>query len=117
MSHVTQLSRSLKGIVWSADLESAAQFMTEENIGALGVYSSDGHDLLGVITDRDITLAVSKGLDPTSTSVGQMMSGTPLGSVDPITSEEAWDLMDSGRVRYLIVRDNGSDLIVSIGGV
>ena len=114
MSHATLLSKSLKGIVWSADLVSAARAMKDENIGALGVYSSDGHDLLGVITERDISHAVAQGLDLSRTRVGRVMTDTLLTAEGPITLEEASNLMHAGHVRHLIIRQDGSDRIVSI---
>ena len=114
MSHMTLVSKSLKGIVWSADLISAARVMKDENIGALGVYSSDGHDLLGVITERDMTHAVADGLDLSTTRVGRVMTDAPLSVEGPVTREEASKLMRAGHVRHLILKEDGSDRIVSI---
>ena len=114
MSHVTLVSRSLKGIVWSADLISAARVMRDEDTAALGVYSSDGHDLLGVITERDITLALADGLDLARTRVVRVMTGTPLRAESPITPDQASALMQAGSVRHLIVEEDGSDRIVSV---
>ena len=54
MSSQALASKSLIGIVRSASLADAARLMVHKNIGALGVYSVDQHELLGVITERDI---------------------------------------------------------------
>lgn len=114
MDHVTLLSRTLKGIVWSADLISAARLMRDEDLGVLGVYSSDGHDLLGVITERDITRSLADGLDLARTRVGRAMTGTPLRAGGPVTAEEATSLMHAGHVRHLIVTQHGSDRLVTL---
>ncbi len=107
-------SKSLIGIVWSADIVDAAQVMVEKNIGALGVYSSDEHDLMGVITERDITGAVAQGLDPARTRVTEAMSTSPLVAEGPISRSDAAELMRKGHVRHLIIKQDGSDQIVSI---
>lgn len=108
------VSKSLIGIVWSASLADAARLMVDKNISALGVYSSDGHDLLGVITERDVTRAVSEGLDPAQTRVSDAMSDSPLAVDGPVRHEEAAELMRKGYVRHLIIKQDESDRIVPI---
>ena len=110
-------SKSLIGIVGSARLADAARLMVHKNIGALGVYSLDQHDLVGVITERDITRAVAHGLEPTHTHVTEVMSASPLVAEGRITPSEAEQLMQRGHVRHLIIKQNGSDRIVSIRDV
>lgn len=107
-------TQSLVGIVWSANVANAARLMVKKNIGALGVYSSDGHDLLGVITERDVTRAVAEGLDPEETRVTEVMTDSPLIADGPITRIEAAELMHKGHVRHIIVQQDGSDRVVSI---
>ena len=107
-------SRSLIGIVRSASLADAARLMVDKNIGALGVYSFDEHDLLGVVTERDVTRAVAQGLDPVLTLVTQAMTGSPLVVEGPVTHAEAAELMRRGHVRHLIIKQDGSDRIISI---
>lgn len=103
----------LIGITGKADVRSAAELMTAKNISALGVYTIDGHDLKGIVTERNITRAVAGGLDPTVTKVEDIMSPTP-AVAGPLSHDEAVMLMSSGHVRHLIVRDNGEDRIISI---
>lgn len=107
-------ARSLIGIVRYADLAEAAKLMTERNIGALGVYSADQHDLVGILTERDITRAVAQGLDPTSTKVEEMMSSDLIEAAGPVSKSEATKLMHDGHVRHLIIRQGGADRLVSI---
>lgn len=107
-------SKSLIGIVRSAGLADAAHLMVQKEIGALGVYSLDQHELLGVITERDITRAVAGGLNPADTCVSEAMSASPLVAEGVITRAEAAELMRKGHVRHLIIKQDGSDRIVSI---
>lgn len=117
MSRLALESKSLIGILWSASLGDAARLMVIKNIGALGVYSSDEHDLLGVITERDITQAVADDFDPARTRVADAMSDSPLVADGPVTASEAAQLMGEGHVRHLIIKQDGSDRIVSIRDV
>ena len=114
MSSQALASKSLIGIIRKASLADAARIMVHKNIGALGVYSVDQHELLGVITERDITRAVARGLDPTHTPVSEAMSHSPLLAEGAITRAEAAEVMRKGHVRNLIIKRDGSDRIVSI---
>ena len=87
--------------------------MAARNIGALGVYTEDGHDLLGIVTERNITRSVAGGMNPGTTIVEDIMSLTP-AVAGPISREEATRLMTTGHVRHLILRDDGADKIISI---
>jgi CBS domain-containing protein len=103
----------LIGISHKADVRSAAALMTARNISALGVYTVDGHDLLGIVTERNITRSVAGGMNPSSTPVEDIMSLTP-AVAGPISHDEAVALMRSGHVRHLILREDGADKIISI---
>ena len=89
----------------------AAAAMTDQNFGALPVCNSEGR-LQGVITDRDIvTKVIAAGLDPATTTVGQVT-----GSVEVVTigaddsAEEAVATMKKYSVRRLPVID-GTELV------
>ena len=89
----------------------AASRMASEDFGALPVCSSEGR-LQGVITDRDIVVKViAAGLDPTSTTVGEI-AGTgevvTIGADD--SAEEAIRTMKDHSVRRLPVVD-GTELV------
>jgi len=107
-------TRSLVGIVWRADVASAAALMQSKNISALGVYSTDGHQLMGILTERDITRVVAERSDPAGVRVGDAMSYSPVTVEGSVTAPEAAEMMKHGHVRHVIVRDAGSDRIVSI---
>ena len=90
----------------SASVVEAARLMREEHIGSLPII--DNEQLVGMITDRDITTrVVAEAADPKLTSVGDVSSGDPI-SIEPEKDlEEALLLMARHQVRRLPVVDNG----------
>jgi CBS domain-containing protein len=88
----------------------AAAAMTEEDFGALPVCSNG--KLQGVLTDRDIvTKVIAAGLDPATTTVGQVTGNVEvvtIGADDSI--EEAVRTMKKYAVRRLPVID-GTELV------
>ncbi|NJP49865.1 CBS domain-containing protein [Streptomyces sp. SBST2-5] len=98
-----------------ASLVEAAQLMRSQNIGDVVV--ADGQQVVGVLTDRDITVrAVADGADPMSVSVGSVCSREPLtlGPDDPVSTAVA--LMREKAVRRIPVVENGLPVgMVSLG--
>jgi CBS domain-containing protein len=100
-------------------VQEAASRMATQDIGAIPVCDGEGH-LLGMITDRDIAVrVVAAGLDPTSTTVGDVTQSTEvvtIGADDPV--EEALRTMKEHKVRRLPVIDGHTVVgIVSQGDV
>jgi CBS domain-containing protein len=100
------MTENPRSIGASATVVEAARLMREEHIGSLPI--TDDEQLVGMITDRDITLrVVAEAADPTSTSVGDVYS-RDLISVEPDHDlEEALQLMARHQVRRLPVVENG----------
>jgi CBS domain-containing protein len=93
----------------------AALLMREQNIG--DVLVTDGQQLLGVITDRDIVIrCVAAGLDP-SMSTLQGMCSQDVVSVGPQDKvDDVVDLMRRRAIRRVPVLDGGTPIgIVSLG--
>jgi CBS domain-containing protein len=90
----------------SASVVEAARLMREEHIGSLPI--TDDEELVGMITDRDITTrVVAEAADPKRTSVGDVCS-RDLISVEPDNDlDEALELMARHQVRRLPVVENG----------
>jgi CBS domain-containing protein len=107
-------TKSLVGIVWRADVASAAALMLSKNISALGVYSTDGHRLMGILTEHDVTRVVAENSDPATVRVADAMSRSPVTVEGSVTAPEAAKIMRRDHIRHLIVRVAGSDRIVSI---
>ena len=89
----------------SASVVEAARLMREQHIGSLPV--TEGEQLVGMITDRDITTrVVAESAVPETTSVGDVYS-RDLISVGPTNDlEEALQLMARHQVRRLPVVEN-----------
>jgi CBS domain-containing protein len=90
----------------SASVIEAARLMREEHIGSLPI--TDDEQLVGMITDRDITTrVVAEAADLELTSVGDVYSRDPI-SVEPDKDlEEALQLMARHQVRRLPVVEQG----------
>lgn len=97
-------------------LADSASMMKEMNVGIMPIVD-DRDNLVGVLTDRDITVrAVAKGLDPNQAKVADFMTPSPL-TVEPETNiGDAAELMADNQVRRLpVVEDNKLVGIVSLG--
>jgi CBS domain-containing protein len=97
-------------------LELAARKMEELGVGPLPV--CEGHRVVGVLTDRDITVrATAAGCDPKTTLVGDAMTLDVIRCYDDQDVREAARLMKERQVRRLLVMSRADDLvgIVSLG--
>jgi CBS domain-containing protein len=105
------MTENPRSIGASASVVEAARLMREDHIGSLPI--TDGEQLVGMITDRDITTrVVAEAADPTATSVEDVYS-RDLISVEPDQDlDEALQLMARHQVRRLPVVEN--DRLVGI---
>ena len=104
------MTRSVETIGHDASLRFAATLMENENVGFLPVMR-DGR-LVGVITDRDITVrAVSRGLSPEETTVEQAMTDDVVTMRENGGVEDAADLMGTRKVRRLVVTGAQESLV------
>jgi len=88
-----------------ASLREAARKMENEDIGFLPVVENG--ELVGVLTDRDITVrAVSRGLDPEETTVEETMTLDIVSLPETSDIEDASHLMEQRHVRRLIITDD-----------
>ncbi|MFJ8074493.1 CBS domain-containing protein [Streptomyces sp. NPDC096176] len=98
-----------------ASLVEAARLMRDMDIG--DVLVAEGDHVVGVLTDRDITLrSVAEGADPAGVSVASACTPDPVcvGPDDAVAS--AVRLMRTHAVRRLPVVEDGRPLgVVSIG--
>lgn len=90
-------------------VQQVALDMLEHDSGCLPVVKSEqDHTLVGVITDRDITLrVVAQGKNCVTTPVQEVMTSGPLWTVKPDdTLETVIDVIRQGQVRRVIVTDD-----------
>jgi CBS domain-containing protein len=90
----------------------AAELMKREDVGLVPVVSEDGRKLIGVLTDRDITLkVVAEARDPRSTAVTEVMSTDIVTCLPQETVETAMELMATRQVRRIPIVDRDGSLV------
>lgn len=101
-----------------ATIEEAARKLNDLDVGSLPV--CDGDRVLGMITDRDITVrATAAGDTPSGTSVRDVMTPDAVYVYIDQSIEEAAQIMAQHQIRRLIVLNHDKRLlgIVSLGDV
>ena len=110
------MTRDVEVVYPMNSLMEAAQKMRALDIGMLPVF--DGNFIVGMLTDRDITVrATAEGLDPKTTSVQEAMSPEVVHAYEDEDIDDAAQKMSDRQLRRLIVLDRNRKLagIVSIG--
>jgi len=105
------------GVVSPGDtLEQAANIMDVLGVGPVPV--CEGKRVVGMLTDRDITVrATAAGCDPKTTLVSDAMSQDVVSCYEDQDVQEAAGLMKEKQIRRLLVLNRADDLvgIVSLG--
>ena len=101
----------------SATLKEAADILTAEKIGAVVV--ADGHEALGILSERDIVRAVSRGGGGAlNAPVSRFMTEKVITCSSDDTTDQLMDIMTGGRFRHVpVVEDGKLRGIISIGDV
>ena len=100
------MTENPRSIGQSASVVEAARLMRDADIGSVPV--TDGDQLVGMITDRDITTrVVAEAADLGTTSVGDVCSRDVTSVEADKGHEEAVELMARHQVRRLPVVENG----------
>ncbi len=110
------MTRNVEVISPDASLREAARKMDNLNVGVLPV--CDGQRLVGVLTDRDITVrATAIGESPDVTRVDEIMSGEVWWCYDDDAIEDVAHRMGEKQVRRMPVVDHNKLLvgIVALG--
>ena len=109
------MSPGVKVVAPETGVQEAAAFMKILDVGSIPV--SDGHRLIGMITDRDITVRiVAEKRDPATAIVREAMTESPAFCFDDQTVQEATGVMEHLQIRRLPIlnRDNKLVGIVSL---
>ena len=112
------MSRGVRTMSPSDTMQRAAKAMDEFDVGVVPV--CDGGRLVGVVTDRDITVrGVAYGYSAESTKLDEVMTKDPLWCFDDDPLEQAMETMRDEQIRRLPVVDRDRRLvgILSMGDV
>ena len=95
----------------------AMQTMAEHNIAALVL--TNGADVVGVVSERDVLQAISKGgASALNGPVGHILTGSLVAVSPEETTKRVLHLMTHSRIRHLPVMEKGQLLgIVSVGDI
>ena len=93
-------------------LQEVARLMEECDCGALPITTLAGTGVVGVITDRDITVrAVAKGRNPLDLTAESCMSSPGVTISDEVDVDECMKLMEAKKIRRVPVVDAGGRLV------
>lgn len=107
------MTRDVTSIAPRESVRRAAEMMDELNVGALPV--CDGKRLVGMITDRDITVrATSAGETPDDTKVADVMTDQVQWCFDNQTVDEVMQKMSDTQIRRVPVVDHDTRELVGI---
>jgi len=110
------MSRDVEVVRPDSTIQEAAEKMRALDVGPLPV--CDGDRLVGMITDRDITVrATAEGAEPFSTRVGDVMTAEMVFAFEDDDIEKAAQMMRDKQVRRLAVLNRDKQLvgIVALG--
>ncbi|MBP2295673.1 CBS domain-containing protein [Azospirillum rugosum] len=110
------MTRDVQIVGPNESIRKAAQLMDQLNVGVLPV--CDGEKLVGMITDRDITVrATSAGMAPDQCKVSEVMTTEPRYCYEDDPVNEVSRLMGGQQIRRVPVVDRDKRLvgIVSLG--
>lgn len=98
-------------------VERAAQLMSQYDIGSVPV--CDGGKVVGIVTDRDITLrSVAKGTEYKNQSVRDIMSSNPVFCSPEQDAQDAVRIMSERQIRRLPIVENGNLVgMIALGDV
>jgi CBS domain-containing protein len=86
-------------------LREATQLMAKHRVGSAVV--QDAEQLVGILTERDVLIAVASGTEPDAVTVQDIMTA------DVVTVGPNWDLIEAAgemarrRIRHLVVYEGG----------
>jgi CBS domain-containing protein len=110
------MTSSVVSVTADTTLQEAAEKMRAEDVGVLPV--CEGDRLVGIITDRDLTVrGLADGRDPASSTVRETMTTDLVTCYGDEDAAEAERVMQERRVRRIAVLDREQRLIgvVSLG--
>ena len=107
----------LETLAVNTSIQAVAKAMKEKDIGAIAI--RDGDLLVGIITDRDIALALADGRDMTKLTAQDVMSKDVVSCRDTDHVHDALRTMEAKRIRRLPVLDHSKKMVgmISLGDI
>ena len=93
----------------SHTLREVARQMAERKVGSAAVIDPDSHGP-GIITERDILMAIASGQDPDTERVGEHLTEGLITAAPDWSLERAAQAMVDGGFRHLLVID-GAEIV------
>jgi CBS domain-containing protein len=98
-------------------LRQVAAQMARRGVGSAVVHDPDGHGV-GIMTERDILVAIGQGLNPDTEPAGNHLTRDVVYAGPDWTLEDAAAAMARGGFRHLVVLDDGDVLgVISVRDV
>ncbi|MBK5968518.1 MULTISPECIES: CBS domain-containing protein [Thiorhodovibrio] len=115
------MTSNVRAISHNASIGEAATLMRDQNVGFLPVTDEnpDGNQVVGTLTDRDITVRGLAAGFPPETAVGEVMSAGVDFQYADADLQAAAQLMQARQVRRLVVLDQSNRCVgvVSLGDI
>jgi CBS domain-containing protein len=110
---IAEIMKPVVTIQPGASLQEAAKRMRHLDVGSMPV--CDGDRLVGILTDRDITVrATAAGLDPATSRVDQAMTPRVNCSLANVDVKSAVRFMQAKQIRRLPILDERRRLIGTV---
>ena len=104
------MSRHVEWITPTTTLADAARRMRDNKIGCLPV--GEGDTFIGILTEKDFTArATAEGLNPTTTTVNQIMSTSVIFCQEDDSIAQALKTMRDLHIHHLPVRNNAKMVV------
>ena len=85
-------------------VQRAARLMRDEGVGSVPVVRDQANELVGIVTDRDLTLKVlAEARDPNRTTIGDVMTREPITCRPDDDAQKVLDLMAQHQLRRIPV--------------
>ena len=111
------MTKNPESVAPGTSVSEVARLMRDLNVGIIPIVNDD--ELLGLITDRDITIrVVAAGLNPLEVMVSDFYSPNPVTVSPDDDVDKVRELMAEHQIRRVLVTDGGKLVgIVSLGDV
>jgi CBS domain-containing protein len=104
------MSRRVEWTTPSTTLADAARRMRDNNIGCLPI--GEGDTFIGILTEKDFTArATAEGLNPTTTTVSQIMTRSVIYCREDDSIENALSTMRERHIHHLPVRNQANAVV------